>query len=129
MYGSYGYFAIKLWKKELISIIIVIIIVEKVGPCSFSGHTGWWFLGEDSLTSCSGVPKWIRNFTGLMTKIGHHKELQSLLHCLLWCRAYAWNISIETLYSGQFTLSTQLIILNYPVTLLHWHNTTVSMET
>ena len=128
MYGSCGYFATKLWK-ELMSIIIASIIVEKVGPCSFPGHTGWWFLGEDSLTSCSGVPKWIRNFTGLITKIGHHKEFQSLLHCLLWCRAYAWNISFETLYSGQFTLSTQLIILNYPVKLLHWHNTTVSMET
>ena len=52
-------------KKELMSIIIIAcIIVEKVGPCSFPGHTGWWFLGEDSLTSCSGVPKWIRNFTG-----------------------------------------------------------------
>ena len=60
-------------KKELMSIIIASIIVEKVGPCSFPGHTGWWFLGEDSLTYCSGVPKWIRNFTGLMTKIGHHK--------------------------------------------------------
>ena len=38
-------------KKELMSIIIASIIVEKVGPCSFPGHTGWWFLGEDSLTS------------------------------------------------------------------------------
>ena len=44
-------------------------------------------------------------------------------------RANAQNISFETLYSGQFMLSTQLIILNYPVILSHWCNTTVSLET
>ena len=34
-----------------------------------------------------------------------------------------------TLYGGQFTLSTQLITLNYPVLLFHWRSTTVSLET
>ena len=48
---------------------------------------------------------------------------------LFWRRANAWNVSFETLYGGQFTLSTQFIILNYPVTLYHRHNTTVSLET
>ena len=33
----------------------------------------------------------------------------------LWRRADARNFSFETLHGGQFTLSTQLIILNYPV--------------
>ena len=36
------------------------------------------------------------------------------LHQSLWQRANAWN-SFETLNRGQFTLSTQLIILNYTV--------------
>ena len=30
-------------------------------------------------------------------------------------RANVKNVSVETLYGGQFTLSTQLIIPNYPV--------------
>ena len=34
-----------------------------------------------------------------------------------------------SLYGGQFTLSTQLIILNYPVILSHWCCTIVSLET
>ena len=37
----------------------------------------------------------------------------------LWQRAKARNVSFKTLYGGQFTLSTQLIILNYPVILSH----------
>ena len=85
------------YEKKSSQVFLLLLLLRKWAPCSFSGHTGWWFLGEDSLTSCSWVPKWIRNFTGLITKIGHHKEFQSLLHCLLWCRAYAWNISFETL--------------------------------
>ena len=36
----------------------------------------------------------------------------------LWRRADARNVSFETLYGDQFTLSTQLMILNYPVSLL-----------
>ena len=31
-----------------------------------------------------------------------------------WRRAKARNVSFEILYGGQFTLSTELIILNYP---------------
>ena len=38
-----------------------------------------------------------------------------------WQRADALKVSFETLYSGQFTLSTQLIILNYLV--LVWNLT------
>ena len=47
----------------------------------------------------------------------------------LWRRAYARNISLKTLYSRQFTLSTQLIIPNYLVILSHRRSTTVSWET
>ena len=39
------------------------------------------------------------------------------------------RFSFETLYGGQFTLSTQLIIINYPVILFHRRSTTVSWET
>ena len=37
--------------------------------------------------------------------------------------------ALEFLYGGQFTLSTQLIILNFPVSLLYRRGTTVSLET
>ena len=39
------------------------------------------------------------------------------------------NVSFKTLYGGQFTLSTQLIIQNYPVILYHRHSTTVTVQT
>ena len=37
-----------------------------------------------------------------------------------WRRADTPNVSFETLYSGQFMLSTQLITLNYPILHLPW---------
>ena len=47
----------------------------------------------------------------------------------LWQRANALNASFETLYGGQFTLLTQLIIPNYSVILSHLRSTTVSLQT
>ena len=46
-------------------------------------------------------------------------------------RANARNVivSLKTLHDGQFTFSTQLITLNYPVILSHRRSTTVSLET
>ena len=41
----------------------------------------------------------------------------------------AWNISFETLYGGQFMLTTQLIMPNYLIILSHWLSSTVSLET
>ena len=38
------------------------------------------------------------------------------------------NVSFVTLYGGQFTFSTQLMILNYSVILFHRRSTTVSLE-
>ena len=46
-----------------------------------------------------------------------------------WRRANARNVRFETLYGGQFTLSTQLIIPNYPDILSYRRSTTVSLET
>ena len=51
------------------------------------------------------------------------------LRLSLWQKANARNVRSETLYGGQFTLSTLLIKPNYLVLLLHWRSTTVSMET
>ena len=39
------------------------------------------------------------------------------------------GFSFKTIYGGQFTLSTRLIIFNYPVILSHRRSTTVSLET
>ena len=61
---------------------------------------------------------------------GHHKEFLSWhLERQSFIRARGlntWNISFKTLFSGHFTLSFQLIILNYLVILCHQHSTTVS---
>ena len=46
-----------------------------------------------------------------------------------WRSACARNVSFETLSCGQFTISSQLITLNYPVILFHRHCTTFSLET
>ena len=46
----------------------------------------------------------------------------------LWRRANARNVSFENLCGDRFTLSTQLVILNYPVILSHRRSTTVSLE-
>ena len=46
----------------------------------------------------------------------------------LWWRANARNVRFKTLYKDLFTLSTHLIVLNYPVILSHQHSTTVSLE-
>ena len=42
--------------------------------------------------------------------------------------SFARNVSFETLYGDQFTLSTQLIKPDYLDILPHRHNTTVSLE-
>ena len=46
----------------------------------------------------------------------------------LWRRANVRNVSFETLYGRQFTLSTQFIISNYLVTLTHRRSNTVTKK-
>ena len=46
----------------------------------------------------------------------------------LWRRANTRKVSFQTPYGGQFTSSTQLIILNYLVILSHRRSATVSLE-
>ena len=48
--------------------------------------------------------------------------------CWLESRRPRATCADVTLYGGQFTLSTQLIILKYPVMLSHWHSTKVFVE-
>ena len=48
---------------------------------------------------------------------------------LLWRTANSRNVSFDSWNSGQFTLSTQLMIPNYPVILFHRRSTTVPLET
>ena len=48
---------------------------------------------------------------------------------LLWRRANSRNGSFQSLYSGQFTLSTQLINPKFCVSRPHRRSTTVSVET
>ena len=60
----------------------------------------------------------------------HFVEKQTKLSTKkFWRRANARNISLEYLDGGQFTLSTQLLKLNYPVILSHQCSTTVSLGT
>ena len=40
---------------------------------------------------------------------------EKMTPCSFWRRTNAWHVSFKTLYGGQFTLSTQLIMLNCPV--------------
>ena len=83
--------------------------------------------------------RWLSRQFGIVNSVGNVNwpplrvsELTfraSALRPLLWRRANARNVSFETLYSGQFTLSTQLMIPNYLVILFHKRSTTVSSET
>ena len=75
------------------------------------GHFFWWPLSP-SFLHLSDEELWRRAF---------------LLS--LWRRANARNVTLLTLYGGQFTLSTPYITLNDPVILSHWRSTTVTLET
>ena len=79
--------------------------------------------------------------TNLLLFASHHISTLAQLHFFhintrnpqflhpLRRKASARNVSFVTFYGGQFMLSTQLIILNYPVILSHRRSTTVSLET
>ena len=63
----------------------------------------------------------------------HHKLERLTFRALalrqsLWRRANVRNVSFVSLYGGQFTLSSQLMILNYPI-LSHRRRNAISLET
>ena len=89
-----------------------------------SNHSGTQRLGKFSL------------YFFLVLRISNHfGYLCHLYGCFLrmffslWQRANALNASFETLYGGQFTFLTQLIIPNYSVILSQLRSTTVSLQT
>ena len=60
-----------------------------------------------------------------MQNLGNNKTISPNNRVVKYYQLIWWR---KTLYCGQFTLSTQLIILDYPVTLYNWCSTTVSLE-
>ena len=83
--------------------------------------TIWWVL--------SAVRIFLSLPTGTVTLPWVAESSVPLLPFSLWRTANARNVSFLTLYGGQFTLSTQLIVQNYPVILSHRRSPTVSLET
>ena len=66
-------------------------------------------------------------FTSIPFSAYKHTHNPQFLHSL-WQKANTRNVSFKTLYGDQFTLSFQLITLNYPVILSHWRGIKVSLE-
>jgi len=82
-------------------------------------------------TSLEGLFIWLVNSqkTLFKLKILDLSTDKSICSDLLWRRANARNVSFQSLYGGQFTLSTQLINPKFCVSLPHQRSTTVSLET
>ena len=83
------------------------------------------FLRHRPVLECIQLEIWPTQVTlshkQVLNKLGWiHACIGCLINILdlLWRRADARNVSFETLHSGQFTLSTPLIILNYLITLV-----------
>ena len=76
-----------------------------------------------------GLINWVDNVNWPLLRVSKLTFRALVLRLSLWRRANVPNVSFETLNGGQFTLSTQLIIPNYIVTLSHRRNTTGSLET
>ena len=73
---------------------------------------------------------WQRKLTSIKRSV--KSDVSSVIPSSALCqgakRLKRRNVSFETLYIGQFTLSTQLMIPNYPVILSHRYSTIVSSE-
>ena len=76
-----------------------------------------------------GTINWVDNVNRLPLRVSKPTFRALALRQSHRRRANARNVSFKTLNGGQFTLSTQSITLNYPVTLSHRRSTTVSSET
>ena len=75
----------------------------------------WWVLGA--------VRIFLSLPTGTVTPTWVAESSAPSLPFLFWRRANVRNVSFLTLYGGQFTLSPQSIMQNYPVILSHRSNT------
>ena len=72
---------------------------------------------------------WVANVNWPLLKVSKLTFRALALRLSLWRKAHAPNVSFETLNGSQFTLSTQLVLPNYPVILPHRLNTTIFLET
>ena len=72
---------------------------------------------------------WVANVNWPLLKVSKLTFRALALRLSLWRKAHVPNVSFETLNGSQFTLSTQLVLPNYPVILPHRLNTTIFLET
>ena len=79
------------------------------------------------LTTFSCVRCWMKRFINQILQL--LINLAPYFSYSLWRRANARNASFQSLYGGQFTLSTQLINPKFCVSRPHRRSTTVSLET
>ena len=75
------------------------------------------------------IINWVDNVNWTPERVSKLTFRALAFHHSLWRRANARNLGFETLYGGQFTFSTHLVVLNYPVRLYHRRSTAVSLET
>ena len=68
---------------------------------------------------------WVANVNWPLLKVSKLTFRALALRLSLWRKAHVPNVSFETLNGSQFTLSTQLVLPNYPVILPHRLNTTI----
>ena len=82
--------------------------------CAFHQRTSVF-----SLTGELSIINWVDNLNWPLYRVLKLMFQALALHQSKRQRAGTQDISFKALYGGQFTLSTQLIILNYPVILSH----------
>ena len=74
------------------------------------------------------IINWVDNVNWTPERVSKLTFRALALHHSLWRRANARNLGFETLNGGQFTFSTQSVVLNYPVGISHRRSTAVSLE-
>ena len=95
----------------------------------------WCHCVTDVTMSLMLLCHWCHCITDVTMSAAPYKSLFCSYHILMSSVIYLSDegLTLETsaleLLHGQFMLSTQLMILNYPIILSHWHSTTVSLET
>ena len=93
----------------------------------------WCHCVTDVTMSLMLLCHWCHCITDVTMSAAPYKSLFCSYHILMSSVIYLSDegLTLETLALKLFIfmLSTQLMILNYPIILSHWHSTTVSLET
>ena len=93
----------------------------------------WCHCVTDVTMSLMLLCHWCHCITDVTMSAAPYKSLFCSYHILMSSVIYLSDegLTLETsaLKLFIFMLSTQLMILNYPIILSHWHSTTVSLET